>query len=129
MCSSFVYIVSSRTSGQFYIGLTPNLVERVWQHRSGQFETAGIPSECHKLVWYRTFDKFDQAKTELERLSLWPEAWLTRLIIEDNPEQADLWTNLEDQPRITLGAGYRSTVPQSTTSRAYPVLRPFLKVA
>lgn len=129
MCSLFVYIVSAQNSHQTHIGLTSNLVERVWQHRSGQMNSIGLPSECHKLVWYKAFDDVDAATAEVERLSLWPDAWLSRLITADNPEQADLWRDLEDQPRITLGPDHQTDNLQSSDTSAYPVLRPLLKVA
>jgi putative endonuclease len=127
MRSLFVYIVASHKSGQTFAGITSDLVHRVWQHRSGHIKGMGVPSACAQLVWFDEFSSLEAAEAELDRLSRWPEAWTSRLIEKANPEWADLWTSLKDQPKIGLNPAqqYVSSHRQTT----YPVIRPMLQVA
>ena len=127
MCSSFVYIVATGKNGQIHTGLTSNLVQRVWQHRSGQLDATGVPAGCAQLVWYEAFDNRADAVARLEKMARWPQAWLTRQIEDSNPDWANLWADLEDQPHIEVSQSY--TCVRTRADTAYPVIRPIQKVA
>lgn len=112
MCSSFVYIVASGQNGQIFIATTDDLVHQVWRHRTGAFEDVdaledtGAPAACTKLVWHAVFNTPKEATAQLERLARWPQAWINRLVEEDNPNWNDLWAGLDDQPTIGISPAF-----------------------
>jgi putative endonuclease len=89
-----VYIVANKPNGTLYVGVTGNLVQRGWQHRSHQVE--GFTSRYHivRLVWYELHGDMEHAITREKRLKKWNRLWKLRLINEFNPEWRDLWPDL-----------------------------------
>ena len=89
-----VYILASHRNGTLYIGVTSNLIARLWQHRSG--ETRGFTSEhgVHRLVWFEPHLNMESAITREKRLKKWNRAWKVRLIEEANPSWRDLSVDL-----------------------------------
>ena len=89
-----VYILASRKNGTVYIGVTANLVKRVWQHRNSQ--TAGFTQKysVYKLVYYEQHATMPDAIVREKRLKKWNRAWKIRLIEERNPDWADLWEQI-----------------------------------
>ena len=89
-----VYILASARNGTLYIGVTSDLVKRIWQHRSncvpGFTERHGV----HTLVFYELHGSMDAAILREKRLKKWDRAWKLRLIEEQNPEWRDLWTDI-----------------------------------
>src|SRR5215216_5172685 len=91
LMSFYVYILASRRNGTLYIGMTDDLVRRVWQHREG-----GVPGFTHKycvkmLVWYEQHDTRESVLTRERRLKKWNRAWKLQLIDQTNPTWRDLW--------------------------------------
>ncbi|MGO4222669.1 GIY-YIG nuclease family protein [Lysobacter sp. TAF61] len=89
-----VYILASRRNGTLYIGVTSDLVARIWQHR--QHLVAGFTcahgTTC--LVWYEQHETMDSAITREKRLKKWNRAWKIRLIEQMNPYWNDLWQDI-----------------------------------
>lgn len=93
-----VYILASGRNGTLYIGVTSNLVQRIWQHRQH-----GVPGfterhAVHLLVYYELHGDMEHAILREKRLKKWERRWKLRLIEEFNPLWLDLW------PQV-LGAG------------------------
>ena len=90
----YVYIVASKIGGTLYIGVTNDLVRRVWEHRSkvaaGFTEKYGI----HRLVYFEQFDDAENAIRREKRLKKWNRAWKIRLIEERNPNWDDLYPGI-----------------------------------
>ncbi len=88
----FVYIMASRRNGTLYIGVTSNLVQRVWNHKQGLVE--GFTSKyCVKmLVYFEPHETAESAITREKQLKKWERAWKIRLIEESNPEWRDLYS-------------------------------------
>jgi putative endonuclease len=88
--SFFVYILASRRNGTLYIGMTDDLVRRVWQHRTGLI--AGFTKEygVKALVWYELHETRESAFQRERRLKKWNRAWKLRLIERSNPQWRDL---------------------------------------
>jgi putative endonuclease len=87
----YVYILASRIGGTLYIGVTSDLIKRVYEHR-----TAGVPgftSEhgVYRLVYFEQFDDIENAIRREKRLKKWNRAWKIRLIEERNPNWDDLY--------------------------------------
>jgi putative endonuclease len=58
----FVYIMASRRNGTIYTGSTSNLVQRVWQHRTGAIPGFTRNYGCRLLVWFEAFDTIEAAR-------------------------------------------------------------------
>jgi putative endonuclease len=99
-----VYILASQRLGTLYIGVTSDLVRRVWQHREG-----GVPGFTSRygvclLVRYELFADMPTAIAREKQLKRWHREWKMNLIERDNPEWADLAVGLGLEP---VGSGAR----------------------
>jgi putative endonuclease len=87
----FVYILASKENGTLYIGVTSNLVQRAWQHRTGLFSGFVRKYGVHNLVYFEPHVMMDAAIIREKQLKKWNRAWKIRLIERKNPEWQDLW--------------------------------------
>jgi putative endonuclease len=53
----FVYIMASRRNGTLYIGVTNNLLRRVWEHREGLIEGFTNEHRVKHLVYFEEFER------------------------------------------------------------------------
>jgi len=90
----FVYVLASGPRGTLYVGVTSNLVQRVYQHRSG--ETPGFTSRhgVTRLVYFEAFDSIETAIFREKQLKKWRRQWKIELIEKENPDWHDLWPSL-----------------------------------
>ena len=86
-----VYILTSKPNGTLYIGVTSNLVQRVWQHKNDLIEGFSKRYSVHMLVWYEAHESMKSAIMREKMLKRWKRAWKIRLIQEANPKWADLY--------------------------------------
>ena len=86
-----VYILASQRNGTLYIGVTSNLIQRVYQHR--EHLAQGFTNQHHVtlLVWYEPHSTMEHAITREKQLKKWNRQWKLRLIEEKNPGWQDLW--------------------------------------
>ena len=89
-----VHILASARNGTLYIGVTSDLVKRVWQHKNhcvpGFTEDYGVET----LVFYEVHASMESAIVREKRLKKWERVWILRLIEEQNPQWRDLWAEL-----------------------------------
>jgi putative endonuclease len=90
----YVYILANKKNGTLYIGVTNDLVRRVYEHKCGEVPGFTRRYGVHRLVYYETFCRIWEALTAEKRLKKWNRQWKIRLIEERNPEWKDL---CEDQ--------------------------------
>lgn len=85
-----MYILGSQKRGTLYIGVTSDLAQRIWQHRSGQ--TGGFTSRysVYRLVHAEFFAAMPEAIAREKQLKRWHRQWKLNLIEEGNPEWRDL---------------------------------------
>ena len=95
--SYWVYILASRIGGTLYIGITSNLVGRVYQHKAKQVRGFTQRYDVTHLVHFEQFSDPETAIRREKRLKKWPRAWKVQLIEKDNPNWDDLY------PRIAKG--------------------------
>ncbi|MDE2842405.1 MAG: GIY-YIG nuclease family protein [Chloroflexota bacterium] len=89
-----VYILASRPNGAIYIGVTSNLQQRVWQHKSDFVKGHTANYQIHDLVWYEMHDNMESAITREKRLKKWNRGWKLRLIEDTNPGWKDLYEEI-----------------------------------
>ena len=91
MKAGYVYIMASKRNGTIYIGVTSELVQRVWQHRTGQ--VAGFTKKygCKLLVWYEAYDDIHEARLRELQMKKWKRLWKISTIEAMNPHWDDLY--------------------------------------
>jgi putative endonuclease len=86
----FVYLLASRRHGTLYLGVTSNLLKRVWERKNkvapGFTTTYGVD----QLVWYEAHSNVTAAITREKQLKKWRRDWKIALIEEQNPDWRDL---------------------------------------
>jgi len=87
--------VASKRNGTLYIGVTSNLVQRVWQHKNNQVEGFTKKYNVHSLVYYELHDTMEHAITREKQLKKWNRDWKIRLIEEQNSTWQDLWEEIQ----------------------------------
>lgn len=96
----YVYLLASQRNGTLYIGVTANLIQRIWQHREGLAE--GFTKKYHvkTLVWYEQHATMESAIAREKALKKWNRAWKLKLIEETNPQWLDLWPKINGETKI-----------------------------
>ena len=90
MPTGYVYIMSNRPNGTLYVGVTSNLSRRCGEHKSGQFPGFTRQYGLDRLVYWETFGDIRDAIQREKAVKRWRRAWKTRLIMQSNPNWADL---------------------------------------
>ncbi len=90
----YVYILASRRNGTLYIGVTNNLIKRVYEHKNDLVEGFTKKYGVHRLVYYEQSENVKSAIEREKRLKTWKWQWKLRLIEEMNPEWNDLYDEL-----------------------------------
>jgi putative endonuclease len=89
-----VYIMASERNGTLYIGVTSDLLGRVWQHKNNAVEGFTKKYEVHQLVWYESHNNMESALSREKALKKWNRIWKLRLIEQFNPDWQDLYKQL-----------------------------------
>jgi len=89
-----VYILASQRNGTLYVGVTSNLVKRVWEHKNDQVEGFSRRYGVHMLVYYEILDAMDAAITREKQIKAGSRAKKLRLIESMNPEWNDLYASI-----------------------------------
>ena len=89
-----VYMLASQMNGTLYIGVTSNLMKRVWEHKNGVVPGFTKHYGVDRLVYYEAHDCSESAITREKQLKKWRRAWKIELIEEKNPEWRDLYQDI-----------------------------------
>jgi putative endonuclease len=89
-----VYILASKRNGTLYIGVTSNLVKRIWEHKNNMVEGFTKRYNVHRLVWYELHESMNSAIIREKRLKNWKRKWKLELIERGNPEWLDLFNKI-----------------------------------
>ncbi|PZN84060.1 MAG: GIY-YIG nuclease [Candidatus Methylumidiphilus alinenensis] len=89
-----VYMLSSRRNGTLYIGVTSDLIRRVYQHRTEAADGFSKRYGVHDLVWYEVHEMMESAILREKQLKNWSRIAKIRLIEQQNPNWRDLWPEL-----------------------------------
>ena len=88
--SYYVYMLASRRNGTLYIGVTSDLIKRVWQHKNKLVEGFTEIYGVDKLVYYEQFQDVEYALNREKRLKKYNRKWKIDLIEKSNPDWKDL---------------------------------------
>ncbi len=89
-----VYLMASRRNGTLYVGVTSDLIKRVWQHKSNLIEGFTKRYHIHELVWYEQHATMESAIAREKAIKEWKRRWKLQLIEAGNPEWRDLYSDL-----------------------------------
>ncbi|MHB8809100.1 MAG: GIY-YIG nuclease family protein [Desulfobulbaceae bacterium] len=89
-----VYILASKRNGTLYIGVTGDLVKRVWEHKNDLVEGFTKRYQVHDLVYYELHDDMVTAITREKQIKKWNRAWKIEMIEKQNLEWTDLWPQI-----------------------------------
>ena len=92
----YVYLLASNKNGTLYIGVTSNLVGRVWKHKNKEYLGFTEKYNVDKLVWYERFDRIEDALNCEKRIKKWNRDWKISLIKKENPNWDDLYLKMVD---------------------------------
>lgn len=90
----YTYILASKQNGTLYIGVTSDLIKRIYQHKSNFVEGFTEKHHVHHLVWYEIHESAESAITREKQIKKWKRKWKLRLIESANPDWEDLYSNL-----------------------------------
>ena len=93
-----VYIIASQPHGTLYIGVTSDLIGRLWQHRNGTIEGFTSRYKVHRLIRYELFGDMEHAILREKQLKHWHRQWKINLIESENPDWHDLAVGLGFPP-------------------------------
>ena len=89
-----VYILASQPRGTLYIGVTSNLMARIWHHRTGAVPGFTRTYDVRMLVFYELYEDMYAAITREKQLKKWRREWKVELIVAANPKWRDLAADL-----------------------------------
>ena len=89
-----VYMLASERNGTLYIGVTLDLIKRIWEHKSDFVEGFTKQHQAHDLVWYETAENMESAIIREKQLKEWKRQWKIELIEKLNPYWNDLYQTI-----------------------------------
>jgi putative endonuclease len=88
------YILASARNGTLYIGVTSNLIQRIWQHKEGIIGGFTKQHDVKQLVWYEQHENAESAIRREKQIKKWKREWKVRLVETDNPYWNDRYSEI-----------------------------------
>ncbi|MCC7260122.1 MAG: GIY-YIG nuclease family protein [Alphaproteobacteria bacterium] len=90
----YVYILASKPHGTLYIGVTSDLIRRIYEHRTDAVDGFTRKYAVHRLVYFEMGNDIESAILREKQLKNWHRDWKINLIERDNPQWDDLYPAL-----------------------------------
>jgi putative endonuclease len=90
----YVYILASKRNGTLYIGVTSELIKRVYEHKNNLINGFTKKYDVHNLVYYEPTEDINSAIKREKQLKKWKRAWKIEIIEKVNPKWRDLYFDL-----------------------------------
>jgi len=90
----FIYIMAHKKNGVLYLGVTNDLVRRVYEHKNDLADGFTKKYKVHRLVYYETTHDIISAIQREKQMKKWYRKWKIDLIEKINPEWEDLYDKL-----------------------------------
>ena len=91
---SYVYILASKKGGTLYVGVTIDLVSRIWRHKTGEIRGFTSRYGVKRLVYFEAHGSVESAIAREKSLKHWRRKWKLELIGKDNPDWRDLYREI-----------------------------------
>ena len=89
-----VYILANQRNGTLYVGVSSDLVKRIWIHKNDFIEGFSKQYGVHSPVFYELHADMAAAITREKQIKKWNRSWKMELIESTNPEWKDLWEQI-----------------------------------
>ena len=96
MKHGYVYIMSNEPHGTLYIGVTSDLIRRLYEHKHGLIEGFTKKYNLKRLAYFETYESIEAAIAREKQLKAWRRDWKIDLVNATNPEWEDLSVSLMD---------------------------------
>ncbi|WP_299808204.1 GIY-YIG nuclease family protein [Tardiphaga sp.] len=90
----YVYFLTNRPNGILYVGVTSDLVRRIYEHRTSAADGFTKRYGLKRLVYYEIYDDIRTAIQREHNIKHWSRTWKVRLILASNPNWDDLWESI-----------------------------------
>ena len=90
----YVYILANRPYGTLYVGVTADLIKRIWQHKGVAVEGFTFRYSIKRLVWFEKHESITAAILREKQIKKWKRDWKINLIQTNNPNWNDLYPSL-----------------------------------
>jgi putative endonuclease len=90
----YVYIMTNKYNTVLYIGVTNNLLRRVYEHKNKLIEGFSSKYNCSKLVWFIETQNIESAIIKEKQMKKWKKDFKDNVINEMNPEWDDLYKTI-----------------------------------
>ena len=94
MKQGYVYILAGKPNGTIYVGVTSDLIKRVYEHKNDLVSGFTKTYQVHDLVYYEMHDEITEAIRREKRFKKYPRQWKINLIEEKNPDWNDLYAEI-----------------------------------
>jgi putative endonuclease len=90
----FVYLLASGLRGTLYVGVTSDLLKRIWEHKTKAVAGFTARYGVDRLVWYERHENAEAAIRREKQIKEWKRDWKFNLIERENPHWIDLYPSL-----------------------------------
>ncbi len=90
----YVYILANKRNGTLYVGVTNDLIRRVYEHKNDLTEGFTKKYQIHTLVYFENTGNIESAIKREKQLKRWQRQWKISLIEKQNPQWNELYSNL-----------------------------------
>ena len=90
----YVYIMASKKNGTLYIGVTSDLIRRVYEHKNNLTDGFTKKYIIHNLVYFEVFEDLIEAIKKEKQMKLWKRYWKIKQINKVNPDWSDLYSSI-----------------------------------
>src|SRR5882762_11920637 len=86
----YVYILTNQRHTVLYTGVTSDLEQRIFEHKTKLYSGFTAKYNCDKLIYYEEFSEIEEAIHREKQLKKYRRVWKENLINLENPERKDL---------------------------------------
>ena len=90
----YIYILANKRRGTLYVGVTNNLIRRVFEHKNKLIAGFTERYDVNLIVWYQTSESVKSAIAHEKKLKRWRREWKIEMIETLNPEWVDLYQQI-----------------------------------
>ena len=92
--NAYIYILTNHSRSTLYIGVTSDLVKRIYEHKQKLHDGFSKKYNTTNLVYYEMYDDIEEAIKREKQLKKWNRKWKEDLIEKMNPDYRDLYEDI-----------------------------------